>query len=101
MKAMYMKLSGCASKLLAHEDLEHMRKLVIGIVKFYNVNFSLVYENEDREDSLYEMHGATLKHKCGKRIVMCPPLYFSLILFFIFFGVHILPSLFSFLYPHM
>ena len=32
-------------------------------------------------DSLYEEHGATLKHKCGKRIVALTLLSFSLIFF--------------------
>ena len=35
--------------------------------------------------SYYEDRGATLKHKCGKRIVALPLLSFSLI-FFCFFG---------------
>ena len=40
-----------------------------------------------KQETLYhEDHGATLKHKCGKRIVALPLLSFSLIflLFFIF-----------------
>ena len=35
--------------------------------KFYNEKFPLVYESDYIGDSLYEKHGATLKHKCGKR----------------------------------
>ena len=34
--------------------------------KFYNENCPLVYESDNMRDSLYEEHGATLKHKCGK-----------------------------------
>ena len=34
--------------------------------KFYNEKFPLVYESNNIWDSLYEEHGATLKHKCGK-----------------------------------
>ena len=34
--------------------------------------------------SLYEEHGTTLKHKCGKRIVTLPLLSFSLIFLFYF-----------------
>ena len=49
--------------------------------KFYNEKFPLVYESEYIGDSLYEKHGATLKHKCGKRIVALPLLSFSLIFF--------------------
>ena len=38
------------------------------------------------QETLYEEHGATLKHKCGKRIVALPLLFFSLIfLFFLSF----------------
>ena len=62
------KLSGCASNLLAHEDLEHLRKPIVGIYKpSSNEKFPLVYESDNIGDSLYEEHGATLKHKCGKR----------------------------------
>ena len=43
-----------------------------------------------QETLYYEDHGATLKHKCGKRIVALSLLSFSLI--FIFLG-------FSFLWP--
>ena len=35
-----------------------------------------------RETLYYEDHGATLKHKCGKRIVTLSLLSFSLIIFF-------------------
>ena len=34
--------------------------------KFYNEKFPLVYESDNIRDSLYEEHGTTLKHKCGK-----------------------------------
>ena len=34
--------------------------------KFYNEKIPLVYESDNIGDSLYEKHGATLKHKCGK-----------------------------------
>ena len=83
MKDLHMELRGCASNLLAHENLEHLRKLIIDICKSSsnNVKISLVYENENNGDSLYEIHGATLKHKCGKRIVVCPLSLFSLFLY--------------------
>jgi hypothetical protein len=51
--------------------------------KFYNEKFPLVYESDISGDFLYEEHGATLQHKCGKMIVALPVLSFSLI--FIFF----------------
>ena len=43
-------------------------------------------------ETLYEDHGATLKHKCGKRIVALSLLSFSLIFLFFYLG------LFSFFY---
>ena len=39
------------------------------------------------QETLYEEHGATLKHKCGKRIVALPLLSFSLIFLVGFFGL--------------
>ena len=40
------------------------------------------------QETLYhEEHGATLKHKCGKRIVTLPLLTFSLIFWVGFFGL--------------
>ena len=50
--------------------------------KFYNEKFPLVYESDNIWDSLYEEHGATLKHKCGKRIVALP-----LFIYFLFLGL--------------
>ena len=54
MKAQQKKLSGCASNLLAHEDLgqfeeAHYRNIQ---AKFYNVKFPLVYESDNTGDSL-------------------------------------------------
>ena len=81
MKAQQKKLSGCASNLLAHEDLGHFEEAHHWNIqaKFYNEKFPLVYESESIGDSLNEEHGATLKHKCGKRIVTLSLLSFSLI----------------------
>ena len=42
-------------------------------------NFPLVYDRTKRETLYHEDHGATLKHKCGKRIVTLSLLSFSLI----------------------
>ena len=69
MKAQQKKLSGCASNLLAHEDLGHFEEAHHWNIqaKFYNVKFPLVYESDNIGDSLHEEQGATLKHKCGKR----------------------------------
>ena len=66
--------------------------------KFYNEKFPLVYESDNSRDSLYEEHGATMKHKCGKRIVALPLLSFSLIFLFgpfLFF----MASFFGLLWP--
>ena len=61
------KLSGCASNLLAHEDLGQFEEAHHWNIqaKFDNEKFPLVYESDNIGDSLYEKHGATLKHKCG------------------------------------
>ena len=88
MKAQQKKLSGCASNLLAHEDLGNFEEAHHQNIqaKFYNEKFPLVYESDNVGDSLYDEHGATLKHKCGKRIVALSLLSFSLVflIFFIF-----------------
>ena len=99
MKAQQKKLSGCASNFLSHEDLGHFEEAHHWNIqaKFYNERFPLVYENDSSRDSLYEEHGATLKHKCGKRIVTLPLLSFSLIIIFfvfLFFWWAYLASLF-------
>jgi hypothetical protein len=71
----------CSWRPRAFEEARHRNIQA----KFYNEKFPLVYESESIGDSLYEKHGATLKHKCGKRIVTLPLLSFSLIfLFFLF-----------------
>ena len=66
---------------LLHEDLGHFEEAHHWNIqaKFYNEKFPLVYESDIIGDSLYEEHGATLKHKCGKRIVALSLLSFSLI----------------------
>ena len=69
MKAQQKKLSGCASNLLAHEDLGHFEEAHHWNIqaKFYNEN-SHQYMKVTKHETLYhEEHGATLKHKCGKR----------------------------------
>ena len=87
MKAQQNKLSGCASNSLPHEDLGHCEEAHHWNIqaKFYNEKFPLVCESDNSRDSLYEEHGANLKHKCGKRIVTLPLLSFSLIFCFLFF----------------
>ena len=81
--------SGCASNLLAHEDLGHLRRPIVGIYKPSSImKIPTSMWNWQNKRLYYEDHGATLKHKCGKRIVTLPLLSFSLI----FLG----PSLFLF-----
>ena len=84
MKAQQKKLSGCASNLLAHEDLGHLRKPIVGIYKPSSImKNSHQYMKVTTQETLYhEDHGATLKHKCGKRIVTLSLLSFSLIFLF-------------------
>ena len=84
MKAQQKKLSGCASNLLAHEDLGHLRRPIVGIYKPSSImKNSHQYMKVTTQETLYhEDHGATLKHKCGKRIVTLP-----LFLFFFFCGL--------------
>ena len=85
MKAQQKKLSGCASNLLAHEDLGHfLRKPIIGIYKPSSImKISHQYMKVTKQETLYhEDHGASLKHKCGKRIVALSLLSFSLIFLF-------------------
>ena len=78
MKAQQKKLSGCASNLLAHEDLGHLRKPIVGIYKPSSImKNSHQYMKVTKYETLYHKdHGATLKHKCGKRIVALPLLLF-------------------------
>ena len=54
MKAQQNKLSGCASNLLAHEDLGHFEEAHRRNIqaKLYNEKFPLVYENDKMRDSL-------------------------------------------------
>ena len=49
MKAQQMKLSGCASNSLAHEDLGQFEEAHHWNIqaKFYNENFPLVYESDN------------------------------------------------------
>ena len=89
MKAQQNKLSGCVSNLLAHKDLGHLRRPIVGIYKPSSImKNSHQYMKVTTQETLYhEDHGATLKHKCGKRIVALSLLSFSLIFIgpFLFF----------------
>ena len=81
MKAQQKKLSGCASNSLAREDLGHSEE-----AHHWNIQSSSIMKNSHQymkvttQETLYhEDHGATLKHKCGKRILPLSLLSFSLI----------------------
>ena len=92
MKARQKKLSGCASNSLAHEDLGHFEEAHHWNIqaKFYNENSHQYMKVTTQETLYHEDHGATLKHKCGKRIVTLSLLSFSLIFLFwpfLFFGL--------------
>ena len=54
MKAHEKKLSGCASNLLAHEDLGQFEEAHRWNIKakFYNEKFPLAYESDNIGDSL-------------------------------------------------
>ena len=54
MKAQQKKLSGCASNLLAHEDLGQFEEAHHWNIqdKFYIVKFPLVYASDNIRDSL-------------------------------------------------
>ena len=54
MKAQQKKLSGCASNLLAHEDLGRFEEAHHWNIqaKVYNEKFPLVYESDNIGDSL-------------------------------------------------
>ena len=83
MKAQRKELSGCASNSLAHEDLGHLRKPIVGIYKQISImKNSHQYMKVTKQETLYhEDYGATLKHKCGKGQQHCP---FSLFLSYFF-----------------
>ena len=84
MKAQQKKLSGCASNLLAHEDLGHFEEAHHWNIqaKFYNENSHQYMKVIIQETLYHEDHGATFKHKCGKRIVTLSLLSFSVIFLF-------------------
>ena len=87
MKAQQKKLSGCASNLLAHEDLGHLRKPIVGIYKPSSImKNSHQYMKVTKQETLYHKdHGATLKHKCGKIGQQHCPFFSFFFFFFLFF----------------
>ena len=69
MKAQQKKLSGCASNLLAHEDLGHFEEAHHWNIqaKFYNEKFPLVYESDKMRE----------KERRGNVTILLPHLCFK------------------------
>ena len=80
MKAQQKKLSGCASNLLAHEDLGQFEEAHHWNIqaKFYTEKFPLVYESDKIRDSLSWRSWCYFEAQVWKRIV-------TLSLLFIYF----------------
>ena len=68
--------------------------MIITLLFTYNSRITTQYLEQDM--TLYEEHGATLKHNCGKRIIALSLLSFSLIFLFgpfsLFFGLFFRPE---------
>ena len=84
MKAQQNKLVGVHPTCLLTKTQGILRKPIIGIYKPSSIMKNChQYMKVTTQETLYhEDHGATLKHKCGKRIVTLSLLSFSLIFFF-------------------
>ena len=84
MKAQQKKLVGVHPTRLLTKTQGILRKPIIGIYKPSSImKNSHQYMKVTTYETLYhEDHGATLKHKCGKRIVALSLLSFSLIFLF-------------------
>ena len=93
MKAQQKKLVGVHPTCLLTKTQGILRKPIIGIYKPSSImKNSHQYMKVTKQETLYhEDHGATLKHKCGKRIVTLSLLSFSLMFFlfgpFSFYGL--------------
>ena len=93
MKAQQKKLSGCASNMLAREDLGHLRRPIVGIYKPSSImKNSHQYMKVTKQETLYhEDHGDTLKHKCGKKDSSIVPFYFFSLFLGLFLPFFFLP----------
>ena len=98
MKAQQKKLVGVHPTRLLMKTQGILRKPIIGIYKPSSIiKNSHQYMKVTTYETLYhEDHGATLKHKCGKRIVALSLLYFSLIFFYFFLWPFLAFLFFSF-----
>ena len=103
MKAQQKKLVGVHPTRLLTKTQGILRKPIIGIYKPSSImKDSHQYMKVTTQETLYhEDHGATLKHKCGKRIVALPLLSFfsHFFIFFIFLFFLFYLGLLSFLWP--
>ena len=101
-KAHQKKLVGVHPTCLLTKTKGNLRKPIIGIQKPSSIMKKChQYMKVRKQETLYhEDHGATLKHKCGKRIVALPLLSFSLIFSLFLFGpfLFFMASFFSFFY---
>ena len=88
MKAQQKKLVGVHPTCLLMKTQGNLRKPIIGIYKPSSImKNSHQYMKVTTQETLYhEDHSATLKHKCGKRIVTLSLLSFSPIFYFFLFG---------------
>src|SRR3990170_1277961 len=84
------KLSGCASNLLAHEDLGQFEEAHRWNIqaKFYNEKFPLVYESDKIGDSLYERTWCYSEAQVWKKDSnISPSLFFSHFFMWALFGL--------------
>ena len=100
MKAQQEKLLGVHPTRLLIKTQGILRKPIIGIYKPSSImKNSHQYMKVISQETLYhEDHGATLKHKCGKRIVALSLLSFLSFFIIIFWRFGLSFFLFSFLY---
>ena len=76
--------SGCASNLLAYEDLGQFEEAHHWNIqaKFYNEKFPLVYESDKTRDSLSWRSWCYFEAQVWKRIVTLPPFFWVLLFLF-------------------
>ena len=84
MKAQQKKLVGVHPTCLLTKTQGNLRKPIIGIYKPSSImkNPHQYMKVISQETLYHEDHGATLQHKCGKRIVALSLLFFSLTFLF-------------------
>ena len=90
MKAQQKKLSGCASNLLAHEDLGHIEEAHRRNIqaKFYNEKFPLIWKWQHKRLTIWRTL-CYVEAQVWKRIVTLSPFLFSSFLIGLsFFGLY-------------